>query len=159
MSSKRTTYQSSKFHTIPFTGSKFCHKSKLNNLFNDKLDLFKDNETYYFIDVFGGSGALTLIMKYYFLNLPGKKFKVKFILNDYDKIIDKVDKTLNKCNEIINEIKKEINWTKYDKNERLENTEGINKIIAVCDTLELAKKYCENLVKKKFNNIKLGNRI
>ena len=129
MSSKRTTYQSSKFHTIPFIGSKFCHKSKLNNLFNNKLDLFKDNETYYFIDVFGGSGALTLIMKYYFLNLPDKKFKVKFILNDYDKIIDKVDETLNKCNEIVNEIKKEINWTKYDKNDKLENTERINKIL------------------------------
>lgn len=98
---KRLNQSFQKFHTIPFTGSKFCHKS----------NLFKDNEKYYFIDVFGGSGALTLIMKYYFLNLPDKKFKVKFILNDYDKILNKVDKTLSKCNEIINDIKKE-NTTK-----------------------------------------------
>ena len=95
--------------SVPFIGSKWKYRNKLNDLFknNDKIDL---NDKYIFVDVFGGSGALTIIFKTIFKNDNNL-----FIFNDYDEIItdkdDKfiIDENIKKANEIMKEIKKYVN--------------------------------------------------
>lgn len=95
--------------SVPFIGSKWKYRNKLNDLFknNDKIDL---NDKYIFVDVFGGSGALTIIFKTIFKN-DGNIY----IFNDYDEIITNkdnkfiIDEHIKKANEIMNEIKKYIN--------------------------------------------------
>lgn len=95
--------------SVPFIGSKWKYRNKLNDLFknNDKIDL---NDKYIFVDVFGGSGALTIIFKTIFKNDNNI-----YIFNDYDEIItdkdDKfiIDENIKKANEIMKEIKKYVN--------------------------------------------------
>lgn len=92
--------------SIPFVGSKWKYRNKIKNIIenNKNIDL---NDKYIVIDIFGGSGALTIIFK----NILKNNNNV-FICNDYDKIITDgngnliIDDTINKTNEILNEIKK-----------------------------------------------------
>lgn len=95
--------------SLPFIGSKWKYRNKLNDLFknNNKIDL---NDKYIFVDVFGGSGALTIIFKNIFKNNDNI-----YIFNDYDEIITNkdnkfiIDENIKKANEIMKEIKKYIN--------------------------------------------------
>lgn len=108
--------------SVPFIGSKWKYRNKLNDLFknNDKINL---NDKYIFVDVFGGSGALTIIFKTIFKNDDNI-----YIFNDYDEIItDKdnkfiIDEHIKKANEIMNEIKKYVN---IQTNETFENNDQI----------------------------------
>lgn len=108
--------------SIPFIGSKWKYRNKLNDLFknNDKINL---NDKYIFVDVFGGSGALTIIFKTIFKNDNNI-----YIFNDYDEIItDKdnkfiIDEHIKKANEIMNEIKKYVN---VQTNKTFENNDQI----------------------------------
>lgn len=108
--------------SVPFIGSKWKYRNKLNDLFknNDKIDL---NDKYIFVDVFGGSGALTIIFKTIFKNDNNI-----YIFNDYDEIItDKdnkfiIDENIKKANEIMKEIKKYVN---VQTNKTFENNDQI----------------------------------
>lgn len=108
--------------SVPFIGSKWKYRNKLNDLFknNDKIDL---NDKYIFVDVFGGSGALTIIFKTIFKNDNNI-----YIFNDYDEIItDKdnkfiIDEHIKKANEIMKEIKKYVN---IQTNKTFENNDQI----------------------------------
>lgn len=102
--------------SIPFIGSKWKYRNIIFNIINDKYnDLL--NDKFLIIDLFGGSGALTIIFKQLFKNSI-------FILNDYDEILtdkngfNKIDNTIKLYNDIINEIKNKIELkeqkTKFD---------------------------------------------
>lgn len=102
--------------SIPFIGSKWKYRNVIFNIINDKYnDLL--NDKFLIIDLFGGSGALTIIFKQLFKNSI-------FILNDYDEILtdkngfNKIDNTIKLYNDIINEIKNKIELkeqkTKFD---------------------------------------------
>lgn len=112
--------------SIPFIGSKFRYAKKLKTIFNTiSIDKTKNYNIY---DVFGGSGACTIIFKDIFPNSS-------YTLNDYDKIItdDKnnniIDDVINKANIILSELrtvtKEEIPNKKY---KRL-NTDEVNNIL------------------------------
>lgn len=90
--------------SIPFIGSKWKYRKVitekvLNNVKKEAL-----NDKYLIIDLFGGSGSLTIIFKQLFN-------KSVFVLNDYDEILtdkqghNKIDDTINLYNEIINKIR------------------------------------------------------
>lgn len=112
--------------SIPFIGSKFRYAKKLKNIFNTiSIDKTKNYNIY---DVFGGSGACTIIFKDIFPNSS-------YTLNDYDKIItdDKnnniIDDVINKANIILSELrtvkKEEIPNNKY----KHLNTDEVNNIL------------------------------
>lgn len=96
--------------SIPFIGSKWKYRNVIFNIINDKYnDLL--NDKFLIIDLFGGSGALTIIFKQLFKNSI-------FVLNDYDEILtdkngfNKIDNTIKLYNDIINEIKNKIELNK-----------------------------------------------
>lgn len=71
--------------SIAFVGSKWRYRNKI---FDIIINEFKDNlnDKFLIIDLFGGSGSLTIIFKEIFKNSI-------FVLNDYDEIItDKENK-------------------------------------------------------------------
>ena len=111
--------------SIPFIGSKFRYAKKLKTIFKD-IPIDK-TQNYNIYDIFGGSGACTLILKDIFPNSS-------FTMNDYDKIITDdennniIDDIINKANIILNELrnvtKEEIPNKKYYKL----NTDDVNNI-------------------------------
>jgi 16S rRNA G966 N2-methylase RsmD len=112
--------------SIPFIGSKFRYAKKLKNIFNTiSIDKTKNYNIY---DVFGGSGACTIIFKDIFPNSS-------YTLNDYDKIITDdennniIDDAINKANIILRELrtvkKEEILNSKY----KHLNTDEVNNIL------------------------------
>lgn len=173
-------------NSIPFVGSKWKYRNKIYNIINND-EFFKDklNNNFIFIDVFGGSGALTLIFKEIFKNST-------FIFNDHDMIITNdlneniIDETIKKSNEIIKEIKENtqtikenIKFTKKEEDKiddilkkykkDIENNCQLRHIIESqimfkCNKLDLNKKniYFNKLKKndtenyfKNFNKVKI----
>ena len=140
--------------SVPFIGSKWKYRNKLNDLFknNDKIDL---NDKYIFVDVFGGSGALTIIFKTIFKNNDNI-----YIFNDYDEIITNkdnkfiIDEHIKKANEIMNEIKKYINVREsktFEKNDQI-----IIKDILKKHTTDLNVKMIRRLIS---SNIMFNSRM
>lgn len=115
--------------SIPFIGSKWRYRNKIFNIISND-DFFKDklNNNFIFIDVFGGSGALTLIFKEIFKNST-------FIFNDYDRIITNdlneniIDETIKKGNEIIKEIKENVQTMGHNVRFTKEEEDKINDIL------------------------------
>lgn len=132
---------------IPFIGSKFRYAKKLKTLFNT-VPIDK-NQHYNIYDVFGGSGACTLIFKDIFPNSS-------FTLNDYDKIItdddnnNVIDDTINKANTILSELrtvtKEEIPNTKYKHLKADEVNNILNKYPEAYENTMLTRYISSNIM-------------
>lgn len=112
--------------SIPFIGSKFRYAKKLKNIFNTiQIDKTKNYNIY---DVFGGSGACTIIFKDIFPNSS-------FTMNDYDKIITDdennniIDDSIKKTNIILNELRTVKKEEIPNKNYKHLNTNEVNDIL------------------------------
>lgn len=112
--------------SIPFIGSKFRYAKKLKTIFNTiPIDKTKNYNIY---DVFGGSGACTIIFKDIFPNSS-------YTLNDYDKIITDdennniIDDTINKANVILNELRKVKKEEIPNNKSKHLNTDEVNNIL------------------------------
>jgi hypothetical protein len=113
------------------------------------------DDKYIFVDVFGGSGALTIIFKTIFKNNDNI-----YIFNDYDEIITNkdnkfiIDENIKKANKIINEIKKYINVQTdktFEKNDQI-----IIKDILKKHTTDLNDKMIRRLIS---SNIMFNSRM
>ena len=131
--------------SIAFVGSKWRYRNKI---FDIIINEFKDNlnDKFLIIDLFGGSGSLTIIFKEIFKNSI-------FVLNDYDEIItdkenkNKIDNTITRFNEIKNEILNNIDIENL-KNKKIKlNQENKNKTYIVLNKYE--KEINENIQLKK----------
>ena len=119
--------------SIPFIGSKWKYRNKLYEIL--KNNNFDFNKEYLIYDIFGGSGALSLIFK---CMCPNSKI----VFNGYDEIItdkqgnNKIDISINKSNRIINEIKNNIDLNKQKPK---------NKIIESSKVQEVLNKYSDDI--------------
>lgn len=107
---------------MPYRGSKWKFRHKINDGLKDIK--FDDNLKIY--DLFGGSGALSLIFK---CICP----KAQITLNDYDEIIEKdgknkVDDSLKLANIVLNELKNILKPEDFEK-EKIINEQKIHKIL------------------------------
>lgn len=112
--------------SIPFIGSKFRYAKKLKTIFKD-IPIDK-NINYNIYDIFGGSGACTIIFKDIFPNSS-------FTLNDYDKNITDdennniIDDTIKKTNMILSELRAVTKEEISNKNYKHLNADEVNNII------------------------------
>lgn len=107
---------------MPYRGSKW----KFRNQIKDGLKDVKFDDNLKIYDLFGGSGALSLIFK---CICP----QAQITLNDYDKIIEedgknKIDKSITLSNLILNEIRNVLKQEDI-KREKIVNEEKIHKIL------------------------------
>ena len=133
--------------SIPFIGSKWKYRNKLYEIL--KNNNFDFNKEYLIYDIFGGSGALSLIFK---CMCPNSKI----VFNDYDEIItdkqgnNKIDISINKSNKIINEIKNNIDSNKQNNKakiiESLKVREVLNKYSNDIKNDSMIKKFIESQI-------------
>lgn len=122
---KQTTKRINIFKGItamPYRGSKW----KFRNQIYEGLKGIKFDDDLKIYDLFGGSGALSIIFK---CILP----KAKIILNDYDQIIEKdgknkVDESLTLANKVLNELKAILKPEDLEK-DKIKNEEKVHKIL------------------------------
>lgn len=112
----------SSYTKIPFIGSKYRYKNKIYNILNGVG--FDFQKEWIIFDIFGGSGALSLIFKSLCPNS-------KIIFNDYDNIITNneninvIDNSIDTANKIINEIKESLKTYTLNKNYKFNDKETI----------------------------------
>ena len=107
---------------MPYRGSKW----KFRNQINDGLKDIRFESNLKIYDLFGGSGALSLIFK---CICP----EAQIILNDYDQIIEddgknKIDKSITLANIILGEIREKLKPEDIEK-DKIINEKKIHKIL------------------------------
>ena len=85
------------------------NKSKYKKIFIEVLKR-NFNDQYIYVDLFGGSGYLSYVVKYIFPN-------AKVIYNDYDNYLDRV-KHISDTNNIIQDINKIFNEDNLKRSEK-----------------------------------------